>query len=437
MLFESKAEEIVKQTIAHARGEIRDTEDTLREKLKDFYNGIQGTDGYLMNYGFKDKFNKNILPPTTINITKKVIDKISLVYKRRPERELDITQQSRKEKEEEQQDVYRDWININSHINRALKTAERRMNLLGRVLFRPWYFVDSDRWEFFIETDYEPHFLKSDPIHPFAYSYLIKRDIREVRPKNIREEYWVFWSDELYFIYDNGGRVYTKPPWSSEDVQDDFGGINPFAVEAAITYGAKIVWFPTLSAKNHLDQMGAPEFGSSMKQKTKRKMAEKPITVLDERGRLIPEVYDVLQLIAQHDITMATGHLSIPEAKEVIKAAKKRKVKRLYVNHPEYIINGSIEEQKELASMGAFIEHLAIFMYPMWPTNAGIDGIVEMIKAVGPERTVLATDLGQVHNPPPWEGLRMFLQVLLEKGIPKDHLKRMVKDNPAYLLNIQ
>jgi predicted TIM-barrel fold metal-dependent hydrolase len=106
------------------------------------------------------------------------------------------------------------------------------------------------------------------------------------------------------------------------------------------------------------------------------------------------------------------------------------------LNHPEYIINGTIEEQKELAQRGVFIEHLAIFMYPMWPTKAGINGIVEMIKAVGPEKTVLATDLGQVHNPPPWEGLRMFLRVLLEKGIPKEHLKKMIQDNPSYLLNI-
>lgn len=243
-----------------------------------------------------------------------------------------------------------------------------------------------------------------------------------------------FTSDRVYFVKKlvTGIDVY-----GGVVLNNAVGGINPFAVEAAISYGAKIVWFPTLSAKNHLDQMGAPEFGSSMSQKIKRQMTEKPITVLDEKGNLIPEAYDVIDLIAVHDIILATGHLSIPEARLVIKAAKERGVKRMEVQHPEYIINGTIEEQKELADMGAFIEHLAIFQYPMWPTRAGIDGIVEMIKAVGPERTVLATDLGQVHNPPPWEGLRMFLRVLLEKGIPKEHLKKMIQDNPAFLLNIE
>lgn len=240
-------------------------------------------------------------------------------------------------------------------------------------------------------------------------------------------------SDRMHFVRKliNGIEVY-----GGVVLNNAVGGINPFAVDAAIKLGAKIVWFPTISAKNHLDQMGAPAFGSSMKQASQHRLVEKPITVFNENGKLVPEVYEVIDLIAEKDIMLATGHLCIPEARAVIKAAKDRGVKRLYVNHPEYIINGTIEEQKELADMGAFIEHLAIFMYPMWPTRAGLDGIVEMIKAVGPERTILATDLGQVHNPEPADGFRMFIRVLLEKGIPFGHLKKMVQDNPRFMLNL-
>lgn len=250
----------------------------------------------------------------------------------------------------------------------------------------------------------------------------------------VLKEHHGYTADRMYFVRKlvTGIDVY-----GGVVLNNAVGGINPFAVEAAIELGAKIIWFPTLSAKNHLEQMGGPAFGSSMQQKKEKRMAEKPITVLNEKGHLIPEVYDVIDLIAANDLMLATGHLSIPEVRPLIKAAKERGVKRLYLNHPEYIINGSIEEQKELARKEVFIEHLAIFMYPMWPTKWGIDGIVEMIKAVGPERTVLATDLGQIHNPPPWEGLRMFVRVLLEKGIPKEHLKIMVRDNPYFLLDIQ
>ncbi len=249
----------------------------------------------------------------------------------------------------------------------------------------------------------------------------------------VLKEHHGYTADRMYFVRKLVGGIEV---YGGVVLNNAVGGINPFAVDAAVKLGAKMVWFPTLSAQNHLDQMGAPEFGKSMQQSGAPRLKEKPITVFDQKGKLRPEVYEVIDLIAEADITLATGHLSIPEARAVIKAAKKRGVKRLYVNHPEYIINGTIEEQKELADMGAFIEHLAIFMFPMWPTKAGLDGIVEMIKAVGPERTILATDLGQVHNPPPAEGLRMFLRVLLEKGIPYSHLEKMVKDNPAFILNL-
>jgi len=249
----------------------------------------------------------------------------------------------------------------------------------------------------------------------------------------VLKEHHGYTSDRMYFVRKliNGIEVY-----GGVVLNNAVGGINPFAVDAAIKLGAKIVWFPTLSAKNHLDQMGAPDFGKSMKQAGRHKLKEKPITVFNESGKLIPQVYDVIDLIADADIMLASGHLSVPEIKALIQAAKERGVKRLYVNHPEFIINATIEEQKELADMGAFMEHLAIFMYPMWSIKAGIDGILEMIKAVGPQRTVLATDLGQVHNPSPADGFRMFLRVLLEKGIPFDHLQKMVKDNPQFLLNL-
>ena len=250
----------------------------------------------------------------------------------------------------------------------------------------------------------------------------------------VLKEHHGYTSDRMYFVRKMVSGI---DVFGGVVLNNAVGGINPFAVDAAIKLGARVVWLPTLSSKNHLDQMGAPDFGKSMKQSAQHRIEERPITVFDDSGKLLPDVYEVIELVAKADIVLATGHLSIPEAKAVLKAAKERGVKRMYVNHPEYIVNGSIEEQKELASMGAFIEHLAIFLFPMWPTRTGLDGIVEMIKAVGPERTVLATDLGQIHNPPPWEGFRMFLQVLLEKGIPKDHLKRMIRDNPYFLLNIQ
>jgi hypothetical protein len=212
------------------------------------------------------------------------------------------------------------------------------------------------------------------------------------------------------------------------------GGLNPYAVETAIKSGASIVWMPTISSKNHLDQFGQPGF-PAMKQVRSIRMKEKPITVFDEEGRLVPEIYDIVDLIADADIALATGHLSPPEVTAVLKVAKERGVKRLLVNHPEYIVNGSIEEQRAWARMGAFIEHLVIFMMPAWHHYSPAQ-MAQMTREVGPEHVIMATDLGQIHNPPPVEGLRMFIQLMLENGIPYADVKRMVQDNPAALMGL-
>jgi hypothetical protein len=58
---------------------------------------------------------------------------------------------------------------------------------------------DNERWVFFIETYYEAHFLEGDPLHPVAYSYPIKQETTNV--VNIKDDWWVFWSDEFHFEF--------------------------------------------------------------------------------------------------------------------------------------------------------------------------------------------------------------------------------------------
>jgi len=71
-----------------------------------------------------------------------------------------------------------------------------------------------------------------------------------------------------------------------------------------------------------------------------------------------------------------------------------------------------------------------------WRESQSLQAIISMIKEVGPEHGVLATDLGMFNYPPPVEGLRMFIAGLLMGGIEEKHLERMVKINPAFLLNL-
>jgi hypothetical protein len=48
---------------------------------------------------------------------------------------------------------------------------------------------------------------------------------------------------------------------------------------------------------------------------------------------------------------------------------------------------------------------------------------------VGCESTVLATDMGQVGNPPPVEGFRAFVQTCRAAGFDERQIRRMAATN--------
>ena len=95
----------------------------------------------------------------------------------------------------------------------------------------------------------------------------------------------------------------------------------------------------------------------------------------------------------------------------------------------------SVEDQVRLAEMGAWIEHCFVACMPLHDRVAPAD-IAAAIKAVGPERTLLASDFGQLHNPSPVEGLRMFAQSMIRCGIDPQDVRRMLVDNPRRLLGL-
>jgi len=135
------------------------------------------------------------------------------------------------------------------------------------------------------------------------------------------------------------------------------GGLNPYAVKSAIGFGAKIVWLPTVGSYYHI--MGYRTSGHVFP-KTMVDLAERPILLVDGSDRLLPEVVEILEIIAQYpDVTLATGHISTTEINAVVEKAHELGIKRIMIDHPTYIVGGTVEQCKYWASLGAYIEFIA------------------------------------------------------------------------------
>jgi hypothetical protein len=209
------------------------------------------------------------------------------------------------------------------------------------------------------------------------------------------------------------------------------GGLNPAAVEAALRLGGRCVWFPTLDADAH-----AHAFGSTGAYPAQRGGIESPsgIRLLDDAGRRVPEALEVLALAAEHDVLVATGHLSGVEVAELQRCAAAAGVRRFLVQHACFPVPAlSADELVPLVRAGATIELTYLSISPLWETST-IAEAAALLRRFGGERVVLSSDAGQAHSPAPPDALAAFAQSLYEYGVPGPELRKALVDTPSRLL---
>jgi hypothetical protein len=202
----------------------------------------------------------------------------------------------------------------------------------------------------------------------------------------------------------------------------EVGGLNPAAVEATANMGGRVVWMPTYSAQADRRHQGLSG----------------GLVLLDDGGNLLPEVYAILDLIKDHDMVLATGHISTRECMVLVSEARNRGINRVVVTHgttSAFWTGMTTEDMKTLAGMGAYVEHCLHVMMPMTYRMPPPD-LVEAIRTIGTENCIISSDFGQDFHPMPAEGLRMGIATLLKAGLDEVELGMLVKDNPARLLGL-
>ena len=105
----------------------------------------------------------------------------------------------------------------------------------------------------------------------------------------------------------------------SVSLNDEVGGLNVAAVEAAAKTGARVAWMPTLSA-HHFTMQQHGRAGIEMA----------------SGGKLVPDALAVLEVARSHDMAVASGHVSPAEAILLFRAARDLGITRLIATHPTH-----------------------------------------------------------------------------------------------------
>lgn len=210
------------------------------------------------------------------------------------------------------------------------------------------------------------------------------------------------------------------------------GGFDPAVVDFHLKSGTSMIFMPTAHAANHIR---SNHRGGKLKSNVQLRRP-RPLTVLEDSGEILDSVKEILDLIAQHDAILSSGHLHVAEIGPLFQEARRRGVTRLVINHPMYGLHFTHEDTAELAAMGAVVEQSACLYVDSRFNTFSPAELKAHIEAAGVANSSIGSDLGQVDNPTPVEGLRQAIALCLGLGFSEADVTTMVRDNPAKLANL-
>lgn len=207
------------------------------------------------------------------------------------------------------------------------------------------------------------------------------------------------------------------------------GGINPSSVAATLHSGGRVVWFPTADAHTQ-ESAGLPRLSDLQPRLNRETLSTPPVLAATEQQ--LGDIGLVLDLIAEFDAVLCTGHLSGDECRWLFDQASSRGIKRFLLTHPSYTVPAmSVAEIADLAERGAYVE---ITAFQLWHQPGMTEALLADVARAAGDKLILASDAGQPNSPQPPLALRELIERLTRQGLDHSWLQASASDNPRELV---
>ena len=210
MIYFSTAEQVMRDTLAQLDSFNLNAMFKERDMALDYYS-FNNTEKHIQDF-FHAEFKADV-PLYPQNMTKRLISRISMVYKDRANRLVE-------------NDNYYDLIKIKDY---RMKNIERVHNLLGSIAVM--ISTRNGTFEYTPIIQFEPVFDSSDPLNPIGIVYPVNKPTQSMLHKDRVEEF-VYWSAEETFRFDNQGKRMTDE--SNPDMINPYG-VLPFVFLQPVT----------------------------------------------------------------------------------------------------------------------------------------------------------------------------------------------------------
>jgi len=198
MITFSSVDQVIQDSIHKLKSYNQDLMFENRDMCIDYYT-FNNTGKYIDE--FFDGSLQTEIPLYPVNMTQRLINRISLVYKDAPIRTVE-------------NDRYNE---LSLMKNVKIKQFERLHNLLGTMAIQVGW--DNGMFKYQPIINFEPIFAEDDPLKPVAITYLLSKSTADMYNRS-EPDTFMYWDDENHFIFDDSGKITSV----------NEGNVNPYGV---------------------------------------------------------------------------------------------------------------------------------------------------------------------------------------------------------------
>ena len=220
----------------------------------------------------------------------------------------------------------------------------------------------------------------------------------------------------------------------------------PPSVEATreqLDDGVAAVWMPVAMHANTLNKVGGRRIwwdpSADKTDNTPPLAWDEALKVghylLDEHGKLKPEIREIFRLIADYDRAVFFAHATHPEIEAMAEEVDKLGITRAVVDHPfSPFVDLSVEQMQQLARVGVFLN----FTYDELSPLLGVDPMrmYKAIRAIGVEHVTLSSDAGEPLFPNSVEAIRQIRAYMRAFGLSDDEVHQVSCVNPGKVVGL-
>jgi hypothetical protein len=222
-----------------------------------------------------------------------------------------------------------------------------------------------------------------------------------------------------------------------------YGGLEFGQIREAVDSGARVIWFPVISAAHSLHRVGAPlnaakgDFPGPVVYALPWDEARRAGQYLldDDGGTLKPVVREILALAADRGVAVSFAHSSKPEMQALAEECNRINYRQAFIDHPYGPQVGL--EYEDLAPFAQAGIHFN-FTYDEISPLLGVDpqDMMDTVKSVGVEHFTFSSDGGNPLLPGAADCLQTLVRYGRAYGLSDDDLRAVTVDNPRKVLGL-